>query len=84
MVIIFEIIVAVTLIYGVIKIAVKVLDDRKELMKLREERLARLESAKTTKEVAQELLLDKEMAQEICGYLSTELEKGRRSDKETD
>ena len=74
MVVLLEIAVAVAVIYGITKVTLKILDNRKELMKLREERIARLESAATAKDVAQELLLDKEMAKDVCAQLKAKLD----------
>ena len=79
MAIILELFIAGALIYSLTRIALKVLDNRRELRQLREERVARLEAAKTAQDIVNELLLDKEMSGQVFEQLGQALqEEGRR------
>lgn len=54
---------------------------RAEARRLREERVARLEAAKTAKEVAQEILLDREMALQVLCELEKQVGDGSCKDE---
>lgn len=80
--IIVEAIIIIGLIYGATKITLKLLEDRRELRQLREDRTARLEAARTAEQLAQEIMLDKEMAREVRDHLDKNLEQPDRSDRD--
>lgn len=73
MIVVLELAIALGLIYGATRIVLKLIDNHKELKLLREERMARLEAVGSAKEVAQELLLDKELAGEVAAQINDEL-----------
>ena len=77
MAIILELFIAGALIYSLTRIALKVLDNRKELRQLREARVARLEAAKTAQDIVNELLLDKEMSGQVYEQLGQALDEQR-------
>jgi hypothetical protein len=77
MAIILELFIVGALMYSLTRIALKVLDNRKELKQLREERVARLEAAKTAQDIVNELLLDKEMSGQVYEQLGQALHEKR-------
>jgi uncharacterized protein involved in exopolysaccharide biosynthesis len=82
MAIILELFIAGALIYSLTRIALKVLDNRKELRQLREERVARLEAAKTAQDIVNELLLDKEMSGQVYEQLGQALQQDPNQDND--
>ncbi len=84
MLVVLYIVVAGGVIYGLTRIGLRLLDNHKELKMLREERAARLETAKTAEHVVHELLLDKEMACEVQERLEEGLRREHLSSKADD